>query len=459
MTSLLKEIRKLKNKNSFFSQVATLTSGTVVAQIILVLSAPILTRLYTPAEMGVLASLTAIVGILGVVAAGRYDLAVVLPDNDRDALLVALVGVLFAAGLASLTLVAFGLFGHWINPIVGLGDLHRFWPLLIAPMVFFVGVEQVLQRLLIRRRRYGALATTSVVQQGSVAALKIGAGFLGAGTPGLVTGAFMGHIVRTGGLLVGGRSVITANKREITFAGLHAQAWRYRKFPLVSSWSGFLNTASTQLPVILFASLFSPAVAGFYALSHRILKMPMSLVGGNIGQVFLERAARARDDKAELARLTSGLYGKMLLFGTLGMSVVTFYGDLLFPLVFGPDWVEAGRFAQWISVWLIFVFAASPLSSLFSVLERQGEGLVWNSVLLASRLAIILVGSAMLEHAVQVMAGYSIIGAVVWLALSVRIMALSGVPALKTMWLTVRTVAPVIVVQFVISIFLRGLFL
>ena len=452
-------LKQLKNKNSFLSHVATLTSGTVAAQAIAVLSAPVLTRLYTPAEMGVLASLTAIVGILGVVAAGRYDLAVVLPEDDRDALSVAVVGVLCAAGLATLTVVAFGLFGPWINPVVGLGDLHWVWLLLIAPMVLFVGVEHVLQRLLIRGRRYSVLAATGVIQQGMVAGVKISAGLLSAGTPGLVTGAFVGHIVRTGGLLFGGRSIINANRRDITFARLRQQAWRYRKFPLVSSWSGFLNTSSTQLPVILFASMFSPAVAGFYALSHRILKMPMGLVGTNIGQVFLERAARARDDKVELARLTSGLYGKMLLIGTLGMSIVTFYGDLLFSFVFGPDWLEAGRFAQWISVWLIFVFAASPLSSLFSVLERQGEGLVWNSVLLASRLMIIFVGSAMLEHAVQVMAGYSIVGAVVWLALSVRIMALSGVPALKTMWLTVRTVAPVMVLQFVISIPLRGLLL
>jgi len=45
-------------------QVGGLMAGTLIGQLILMLSAPLLTRLYTPADYGVLASYSALVLIL-----------------------------------------------------------------------------------------------------------------------------------------------------------------------------------------------------------------------------------------------------------------------------------------------------------------------------------------------------------------------------------------------------------
>ena len=106
---------------------------------------------------------------------------------------------------------------------------------------------------------------------------------------------------------------------------------------------------------MLFTALFSPAVAGYYSLSHRLLSLPMSLIGNSVANVFLERAAKAKDNDEELGRITLELYKKLILIGSVIMSFVTFYGDKLFPLIFGEQWAEAGKYAQWISVWLIFV--------------------------------------------------------------------------------------------------------
>jgi O-antigen/teichoic acid export membrane protein len=83
-------------------------------------------------------------------------------------------------------------------------------------------------------------------------------------------------------------------RKGLHLRGMMAGAKRYRKFPLVSTWSALMNTLSWQLPAFMLAGFFSTSVAGFYSLGFRVLAMPMSLVGGAIAQVFFQRAARVR---------------------------------------------------------------------------------------------------------------------------------------------------------------------
>jgi len=59
-------INRLFPLNGFARNVLTLISGSVLAQIIAVAAAPILTRLYSPEEFGILALYTSIVTMLEV---------------------------------------------------------------------------------------------------------------------------------------------------------------------------------------------------------------------------------------------------------------------------------------------------------------------------------------------------------------------------------------------------------
>src|SRR5690554_4694229 len=90
-----KLLAKLK-PGSFLRSVVTIASGTVIAQIIAVLVSPLITRLFTPEDMGIVASFIAITTILGTIAAGRYELAIVLPETDKESNAVAFAGLIFS---------------------------------------------------------------------------------------------------------------------------------------------------------------------------------------------------------------------------------------------------------------------------------------------------------------------------------------------------------------------------
>ncbi len=425
-------MKKFLTPGSFLANVAILSTGTVLAQVITIGAAPILTRLYSPAEMGSLAGLMAIISILGIVATGRYDLAVLLPEKELDATMLAMLGIASVFGVSSLVSLAFVLFGTQIAFALGLSEVPRQCLILVGVSVLLIGSEHVFTRIAIRGRRYRSLASAAVGQQLGANGFKVAAGFAGAGVGGLFLGTLFGHIVRTGSLAYNARNRIGNEDGLPGIKRLLEMARRYKKFPLISTWSALLNSASVQVPVILFAALFSPAVAGYYSLSHRILQLPMTFVGRNVGHLFIERAARAQDNPEELKRLTLGLYTRLLLIGVIGMSFVTFYGDVLFPFVFGTEWAEAGRYAQWISVWLVFVLAASPLSSMYPVTERQGEALLFNAIMFVSRIGVIVIGAILPISNYELIAIFSVIGALLWLVMSARVLHIAHVPYLYT---------------------------
>jgi O-antigen/teichoic acid export membrane protein len=69
-------------KGGFARSVALVTAGSVLGQGLVLASAPLLTRLYTPADFGVLAVYGSIVSLVAVVAALRYELAIALSRHD-----------------------------------------------------------------------------------------------------------------------------------------------------------------------------------------------------------------------------------------------------------------------------------------------------------------------------------------------------------------------------------------
>ena len=67
--------RRLLPRNRFARSVSVLVGGTAAGQIIVMAASPILTRLYSPEDFGLLSVYAGLLGILGVIASLRYQLA------------------------------------------------------------------------------------------------------------------------------------------------------------------------------------------------------------------------------------------------------------------------------------------------------------------------------------------------------------------------------------------------
>ncbi len=454
-------------KSSFATDVLKLVSGTTVAQLIALLASPILTRLFSPAVWGVLAIFSSITGILGVVACLRYELSIMLPEKDDEAanlLGVSITFVIFVS-LLSIPLIIWGhglLFDYLNAP----GLASYLW--LVPLMVFIQGVFLALNYWNSRTKHFGRLSIAQIISTLATTAGKLGFGFAGYTSAATMIGATVaGSAISTA--ILGGQ--IWRDDREIFLKSIRWRKMgegirRHKKFPLLSTWSALMNTISVQLPPLMLAAFFTPTVVGFYALGHRLLSMPVSLIGGAIGQVFFQRAAEAQH-QGMLPMVVKSTFVRLMTIGVYPLILILIIGKEIFCVIFGTQWTEAGLYAQILSPWILFVFLGSPISTLFSVLEMQGTGLLFNTILLITRVVSLVIGG-LKGSILLALILYTTTGTILWCGFCFYLMYVSGVKlhdlsadCLKLMAMILLSLLPVVPLKFMglepIIIFIAGI--
>ena len=374
-------------KNTFARGVSVLVGGSASAQLVVLLVAPVLTRLYTPDDFGVLAVYVGILSLFSVIASLRYELAIPLPEDESDVVALAMLSLLIIIVVAGLSGVMVFLCKDSLAQVLQVPRLSNYlWLLPIG--VFLAGAYQVFNYWSVRLKHFAALAKTKLWQQVVTAAVQISA--FKVGGIGLIFGHASGQGIGVSMLV---KKVITReNWARLPFAKIKYVAWRYRSFPIFSTSGGFLNAAGTQVPPILFASIFGAASAGFYALAHRIIALPMTVIGQAVGQVFLSNAAieyRA-GNLPQLVVSAQRTLIKIILPPVLFLIV---FGPEIFSIVFGETWVQSGEVASWLALWMLVSFSSSPLSTVFSVIERQALGMIMQAVLFLFRILGISLGA------------------------------------------------------------------
>jgi len=414
-----------RRKTSFAGDVLKLVTGTTFAQFLVILAAPILTRLYAPDAFGVLALFASITSILGVIACLRYELAIMLPEKDEEAANLLGVSLTFVV-IVSLLTVPLVWWGkdpviRWLNAP---GLASYLW--LVPVMVFIHGVFLALNYWNSRTKHFGRLSIARVTSSLTTTTGKLGVGFMGYATAGTIIGATVaGQAVATS--VLGGQ--IWRDDRKIFLKSIRWKEMckgivRHKKFPLLSSWSSLMNTISVQLPPLLLAFFFSSTIVGFYALGHRLLSMPMSLIGSSIAQVFFQRAAEAKNQGA-LHSVVRNTFIRLVALGAFPLILIMIGGKDFFSVIFGSQWAEAGIYAQILAPWILFVFLGSPLSTLFSIMEMQGTGLFFNFILLATRVASLIAGGFTGSILLALLL-YAATGTIMWGGLCLYLLNKSG---------------------------------
>jgi O-antigen/teichoic acid export membrane protein len=382
-----------KKGSSFFTNILKLVSGTTVAQVITILTAPILTRLFTPEAFGLLNVFTSLVGIVAIVVCLRYEYAIVLAEDDADAANLFTLCLLIALGISATTGLLLLIFGHSLVNLLKAPHLYGYlW--LIPIGLLIQGLFAALNYWNSRSKHFGRLSIARVSASITTSVLPMLLAFIGlANASSLVFSWLAGTFIFT---CVLGAQVLRGNGTIkfwfVNRARLLANLKRYRKFPLVDSWSSFINNLAWQLPSLVLLYFFSEAVVGYYSLSNRLILLPMTLLGSSIAQVFYQKTTELRSNPENLSRSVELVFRRLAAIGLFPALVLAITGPELFKIIFGANWMEAGRYAQILSPWMFMLFISSPLTILFATLERQELALIVNAVILVTRFTALAIG-------------------------------------------------------------------
>ena len=360
-------------------QVMTLVTGTGLAQLIPLAVSPLLTRLYTPQDFGVFALYASLLAVLAVLGSARYELALMLPKDDTDALaLVALAMAIVlatsAAVLAAVLLFQAGL-ARWLDsPALGP------WLFLVPVSMLLTGLVNTLTVWANRTSRYRQISISRVLQSASAAAVAVALGWgLSRGSQagvGLVLGAVVGQALAGASLAWPFWRRWGARLQGVGWQPMRAQALRFREFPAINMPHALLDALQGSAVVALIAALFGPTLLGFHALAQRVVRTPMATLGSAVAQVFQKRAADALHAGGDTRRLVDAVLRRL---GAVAVAVLPllWFAPELFAFVFGAAWREAGVYAQILTPWLLLNFMLSPLSQLPLLLGRQACALAY----------------------------------------------------------------------------------
>lgn len=364
-------------QGAFGRGVATMAGGTALGQGLVILASPVLTRLYSPEEMGLFGLFTAFVGFAGVGLCLRYEAAIASASSQEEADSLVMISAALCVPTSLLAAGALAALSAW--GVLGFGALPAIAGWMVLPALFFTGVWTALRYHYVRRQQLRRTAESTVAQNAGRAAVPIALAPLTPGWLGLAAGEVLGR-----GLgvlwLIRGSGLRTENWRRLREAQKISALFRkYRSFPFLVLPSSALDALALALPVPLIAALYGADAAGLYALVQRVLAVPAGLVGRSVADAFHGQAAsHAREAPGLVRPFLLRVAGRLAWVAAPPALVLVLVGPEVFRWVFGTPWFAAGGLAAVMAPWVFAQIVVGPLTPLVFVLGGQRSKLVYD---------------------------------------------------------------------------------
>jgi len=369
---------RLIPKGKIGGSIVALAGSTAAAQVITACSMPIVTRLYSPAEIGVISLFIAFFGFWSALLSWRYESALLLAVNDSESHLI------FRMGTSCIILMSFLsaplLFILVSERVLGFG-LVPLWGILVGIPIFLgYGLFMMYRSWGLRGGLVRDISKATVARSASNAIVRVALGIFGGG----IMGLFVAEVAGAWGATVAIRRSIHKRYSNshplITWQAMKKVAARYAKFPIYEMPSVAVDQLTMALPLPIIAELHGASAAGWFGLARLLVAIPNAQIGRAVADVFqMELARYIRDGQHQAAYLLFfRILRKLSLFGLLPFTGMVILGPLLVPWIFGRTWAEMGVITAFIAPWMYAALVVSSLSRVLSVLERQEYKLIYD---------------------------------------------------------------------------------
>jgi O-antigen/teichoic acid export membrane protein len=357
-----------KRKDPSFQSVVKLILGTGIGQMALVLSTPVVARLYTPADVGLLGLCVSFMSIAALALSLGYENAIVSVRKDEEPAFLSLTFVL----LLPLSVVGAVVFLGMIHfDVLSYGILPSWAPVAMFLLLVMSGLFSILRFWSVKQKDFGGISKALIYQGAIRAVVPIAWSLPFTGWVGLLAGEILGRVSGIRKMFPVAWRRIRDLSRVGILHSLSSVARKYWKYPAVVLPSGLIDTLGSNLPTPLISSFFGIEQAGIFLLVTRISAAPVALVGASIGDVFHSRVAEAYLHNRAAVHSTFWKTGSTLFMISLAIYLpFALLAPLLVVPVLGPQWTEVGMLILIFAPQEISRMTASPLTRMFYVANR-----------------------------------------------------------------------------------------
>ena len=336
-------MQRLKNKinnSAYLKNILILTSGSVIAQAIAICASPIVTRLYTSAQLGAYTLALSIISMFGPVICGRYEMSIVTAEDDSE--------IYNLIGLSSIITVVFSIFvaiGYtiYINNNLEIMEQLGYSSYVIILILIITGLTNILTSYNNRNKQYSIISSVTVIRSVVQYVCQIVLGLIKASSANLVFSNLICSIFgikRQGKYLWKNR----VNINTIRFREMKNCFFKYKKQLLFGAPASFMNLASYSILNFFITGLFGLGTFGYYSLSFRMLNLPLSIIGMNVSKVFFQKSSEELQSEGNYIKSLKKFSAFLALISIIMVIFLMLTAPFLFEIFFGEGWNVAGRY-------------------------------------------------------------------------------------------------------------------
>ena len=373
-------------KKSLLHSIFYMSGATVIAQLINIVSQPIIVRLVSPQTLGIYTFLVGTANIVIPIASLKLEMLLVSEKKEK-----------IAQYLTDLCLILVCLVSFLFLLIIGIGYSCRLSVLTqygliifcIPIIVFTNGIRFVFLNYNNRYKQYDVISKISIIRELARALIQVISGLIHIGVIGMIAGYVLAPLfcikyqtkdfiqrLKNRAVISGNKiiSLFKANKNQVAFL-VPAQA---------------LNSFSFSLIIISISLIYSAEELGYYSVGIKLLEIPLVLITTSVCKVIFQKiSSDVNNDKGILhmfSKTTMILTGISVLF----FSVLYITGPYLAKLIFGNNYILAGFYTKCLCLMYALRFIATSFTGLFTLFNKQKIELYLMTILITT---LIIIGS------------------------------------------------------------------
>lgn len=369
--------------NLFFKNVLKVSTGTFLAQVLMLIGMTIITRLYDKDTIGIYALFVAFIGVTTSFVSLAYDTTIVLPKEEDDAGALLKISIAISFFFSFLTFLMLYLPLDFFKEYVSIS-------LFIAIGTFLQVVVNSLEYFKIRHDLYHILSKSKVLRNFILIVCQIVLFYMGSAN-GLIIGFILAMCATILYLIYKDEFICIGLFKKQDKELLKKNLITYKEYPKYFCWSNLIFALSAGLPVLIFNQYFSLEQIAFYSIAFSVIIQPAGLISSSIRPVLLSKLAQKVNAKSSILKTYNKIFYALLVPGIVLSIGIFLILPHLVVLVFGPSWFESGKLTRFLIPIFLWYFISIPSSITSKVYPFQKYSLFYTVVSLIFKIGSIFV--------------------------------------------------------------------
>lgn len=351
--------------------VIRISAGTMLGQIIMFISLPILTRIYGASTIGVSSFLLALASLINSVSDGGFTNVLMIEDNEKTSKMVyqTITTISFIiSGIAAIGITIYDIF-------FSLQLYQNSWFIFLYTFILFFTSKQIMicYTWLNKKGFYEVLMLNPIINYGSYSMIAFLLGILGYKQYGYYIGYMVGQLIT----VIHMKRFLPKTSFKFRFESIEKLYKEHKPFFLFELPTNLLSQFKNQMPTLLIKGFFGNEILGYYSLANKLINIPINLLANAMGRVFFQVGAEFRDDIKKIGTFTYRNINKAMNVAVIPTILLVSLGDVAINLMYGEGYEMAGVILRIVAVQGFITFLSLTVQGITTLINKQKYAMVW----------------------------------------------------------------------------------